>query len=124
MANNKHIDFRKIKNFVRSKSYPEDISKNKGKKANFGNSSKNFKIIDGHLTYKGKRRVINETFNTTMRLYLTLFKYLFTKFELKANKSFKYFNITILHYFLFTRKIREYLFPKGVLIYQENTTTR
>ena len=124
MANNKHIDFRKIKNFVRSKSYPEDISKNKGKKANFGKSSKNFKIIDGHLTYKGKRRVINETFNTTMRLYLTLFKYLFTKFELKANKSFKYFNITILHYFLFTRKIREYLFPKGVLIYQENTTTR
>ena len=124
MANNKHIDLRKIRNFVRRKSYPEDISKNKGKKANFGNSSKNFKIIDGHLTYKGKRSVINETFNTTMRLYLTLFKYLFTKFELQANKSFKYFNITILHYFLFTRKIRKYLFPKGVLIYQENTTTR
>ena len=124
MANNKDIDLRKIRNFVRRKSYPEDISKNKGKKANFGNSSKNFKIIDGHLTYKGKRSVINETFNTTMRLYLTLFKYLFTKFELQANKSFKYFNITILHYFLFTRKIRKYLFPKGVLIYQENTTTR
>ena len=124
MANNKDIVFRKIRNFVKRKSYPEDISKNKGKKANFGNSSKNFKIIDGHLTYKGKRSVINETFNTTMRLYLTLFKYLFTKFELQANKSFKYFNITILHYFLFTRKIREYLFPKGVLIYQENTTTR
>ena len=36
MACNKHVDLRKIKNFVRSKCYPEDVLKNKGKKANFG----------------------------------------------------------------------------------------
>ena len=44
---------RKIENFVRSNCYPRDISEDKGKKTN-----KNFKIVDGHLTYKGKRRVI------------------------------------------------------------------
>ena len=58
MASNKHVDLRKIENFVRSKCYPEDISKDKGKKANFRKSCKNFKIVDGYLTYKGRRRVI------------------------------------------------------------------
>ena len=28
MASNKHVDLRKTENFVRSKYYPEDISKN------------------------------------------------------------------------------------------------
>ena len=57
MASNKHVDLRKTENFVRSKCYPEDISKDKGKKANFTKSCKNFKIADGHLTCKGKRIV-------------------------------------------------------------------
>ena len=47
----------KQKTLFRSKCYPEDISKDKGKKANFRKSCKNFKIVDGYLTYKGKRRV-------------------------------------------------------------------
>ena len=55
IASNKHVDLRKIENFVRRKFYPEDISKDKGRKANF---RKSCKIVDGHLTYKGKRKVI------------------------------------------------------------------
>ena len=57
MASNKPVDLRKTDNFVRSKCYPEDKLKDKGKKANFRKSCKNFKIVDGHLTYKGKRMV-------------------------------------------------------------------
>ena len=57
-SNNKHVDFRKTENFVRSKCYPKDKSKDKGEKANFRKSCKNFKIVDGHLTYKGKRKVV------------------------------------------------------------------
>ena len=48
MASNKHVDLRKLENFVRSK----------GKKANFRKPCKNFKIVDEHLTYKRKRGVI------------------------------------------------------------------
>ena len=42
IASNKHVDLRKIENFVTSKCYSEDISKDKGKKANFRKSCKNF----------------------------------------------------------------------------------
>ena len=51
MASNKHVDLGKIENFVRSKYYPEDISKDKGKRANFRKSWKNFKIVDTKGTY-------------------------------------------------------------------------
>ena len=54
IASNKHVDLRKIENFVRSKYYPEDISKDKEKKTNIRKPSKNFKIVDA---YKGERRV-------------------------------------------------------------------
>ena len=47
MANNKHVDLRKIKNFARNKYYPKDISKHKGKKTNFGKSCKNVKSFMG-----------------------------------------------------------------------------
>ena len=55
MASNKHVDLRKIENFVRSKYYSEDILIDKRKRGNFRKSCKNFKIIDGDLTYKRKR---------------------------------------------------------------------
>ena len=58
MTSNKHVDLRKIENFFRSEHYPENISKDKGKLANFRKSCKNFKIDDGHLTYKGEKKVI------------------------------------------------------------------
>ena len=59
MTSNKHVDLRKIEKIVRSNYYPEDISKDKGKKANLRKSCKNFKIIDQHLTSsRRKRRMI------------------------------------------------------------------
>ena len=54
MASTKFVDLRKIENFT----YLERISKGKVKRANFRISLKKFRIADGHLTYKGKRRVI------------------------------------------------------------------
>ena len=45
MARNKHADLRKIENVVRSKCHPEDISNDKGKKANYRKSCRNFKIV-------------------------------------------------------------------------------
>ena len=50
MASNKHVDLRKLENFVRSK----------GKKANFRKPCKNFKIVDEYLMYKRKRVVISD----------------------------------------------------------------
>ena len=60
IASNKHVDLRKIENFVRGKCFPEDIPKVKGKKANCRilKSLRAVKIFGGHLKYKGKRRVI------------------------------------------------------------------
>ena len=48
MASNKHVDLRKIENFVRSKE----------KTANFRKPCKNYKTVDDILTNKGKRWVI------------------------------------------------------------------
>ena len=88
MASNKNVFSRKIKNFVRSKCYPGDISKDKGKKANFRKSFKNFKIADGHLGYKRKRRVI---FDNDKKLLIpqyqstfTVTQYSFKNFELQT----------------------------------------
>ena len=55
----KHVDLNSIENYIRNKTYPEKI-KGKGQKANFRKSCKYFSIVDGHLTYKEKRRVIFE----------------------------------------------------------------
>ena len=38
MERNKHVNLRKIENFVRSEYYPEEISKDKRKRANFRKS--------------------------------------------------------------------------------------
>ena len=59
--------------FVRSKCYPEVISKDKRKKTNFRESCKNYKMVDGHLTYEGKRRM---TFDSDIResKYMTYMK--------------------------------------------------
>ena len=56
MASNKHVDLRKIENFVRSKE----------NRTNFRKPCKNFKIVDQHLTSKGKRRV---TFDNDRKNY-------------------------------------------------------
>ena len=58
IASNEQVELRKIENFVISKCYSEDISKDKGKEVNFRKTFKNFKIVDGNLRYKVKRRMI------------------------------------------------------------------
>ena len=63
MASNKHVDMRKIENFVRSK----------GKTATFQKPCKNFKIVDEILTYKEKRWVIFDNDRKILNLSITLF---------------------------------------------------
>ena len=96
MASNKHVDLSKIDYFVGSKCYPEDISKDKGNKANFTKSYKDFKIADRRLAYKS--------------------------LNCKPSKPFKCFNQTMPYSFLFIRKFKKYLFPKRALIYQVKRT--
>ena len=55
----KHVDWNSIEDYIRNKTYPEKI-KDKGHKANFRKSCKYFSIVNGHLNYKEKRRVIFE----------------------------------------------------------------
>ena len=57
MASNKHLVLSKIENFVKSKCYPENVSKDKERKANFRKSCKSFLTLD-EQTYKGQTRVI------------------------------------------------------------------
>ena len=81
VARNKYIDWRKTKNFVRSKCYPEDISNGERKKTDFRKYSKNYNIIDGDLTYSGKKVIFDN--DTTRPLYFIEIKYSFTMFELQ-----------------------------------------
>ena len=59
MAETGHVDLNSIENYIRNKTYPEKL-KDKGRKANFRKACKKFTIAYGHLTYKGKRRMIFE----------------------------------------------------------------
>ena len=111
MVSNKHIDFRKIKNFVRSKRYPEDIWKDKGKKANFRKSCKNFKFVDEHLTYKGRIKGIFDNDKQDHSI-LPLSNTHLRSLNCKQSKSFKYFNITILYPFCLKESLGSTYFPK------------
>ena len=55
----KHVDLKSIENYVRNNKYP-DLMKEKGLKRNFRKACAHFSLVDGHLTYKSKRRVIYE----------------------------------------------------------------
>ena len=78
MASNKHVDLRKIENFVRSKVTT----------ANFRKPCKNFKIVDEILAYKGKRWVIfdndRKILNHNTTPFYRLIQYSYTTFELKG----------------------------------------
>ena len=63
MAKSKHVDLRKIENFVRSKE----------KTANFRKPCKNFKTVVEILTYKGKRWVIFDNDRKNLNHNSTLF---------------------------------------------------
>ena len=101
MASNKHVDLRKLENFVRSK----------GKKANFRKPCKNFKIVDEHLTYKRKRWVI---FDNDRKLLIPQYHSILSQSNThrKKNKPLKLFNIEVSYSFLFTRKLGSTYFPK------------
>ena len=75
MASKKHLDLRKIVNFVRSK----------GKIVNFRKPCKCFKIVDEILTCKEKRWVIFDNDRKILNhSILLLIQYLFTTFELQG----------------------------------------
>ena len=103
MASNKFVYLRKVENFV--KVYPEDISKDKSKRANFRKSCKNVKIVDGYLTYKGKRRV---TFGNDRKLLIPQHQSFYCnpirRLNCKQSKPFRCFNITILLFVISQKK--------------------
>ena len=75
MASNKHLDLRKIVDFVRSK----------GKTAHFRKPCKSFKIVDEILTCKGERWVIFDNDRKILNhSILLLIQYSFTTFELQG----------------------------------------
>ena len=53
-----HVNLKVVEEFLRRKIYPKEIAKDKGKKANFRRTCKNFSIKDGELVYKTSRKVI------------------------------------------------------------------
>ena len=58
MAAKHHVNLKVVEEFLRRKIYPKEIAKDKGKKANFRRTCKNFTIKDGELFYKKSRKVI------------------------------------------------------------------
>ena len=59
-----HVDLKAVEEFLRNKTYPKGILKDKGKKSNFRKACKNFSIVNGDLMYKEKRRVLFEVERT------------------------------------------------------------
>ena len=53
-----HVDLKAVEEFLRNKTYPKCILKDKGKKSNFRKACKNFSMNNGNFMYKGKRRVV------------------------------------------------------------------
>ena len=55
------MDLKAVEKFLRNKTYPKGILKDKGKKkSNFRKARKNFSIVNGGLMYKEKRIVVFE----------------------------------------------------------------
>ena len=55
-----HRNLKAVEEFLKNKTYPKGISKDKGKKSNITKACKNFSIVNGDLIYKEKRRVAFE----------------------------------------------------------------
>ena len=53
-----HVNFFEIMDFLRSRKYPENILKDKGKRANFRKACKHFTLVNGQMFYKHSRLVI------------------------------------------------------------------
>ena len=55
-----HVDLKVVEEFLRRRIYPKNISKDKGKRANFRRTCRNFSLKNGELFYKDSRKVIFE----------------------------------------------------------------
>ena len=55
-----HVDLKAAEEFLRNKTYPKGILKDKGKKSNFRKACENFSIVNGNLMYKEKGKVVFE----------------------------------------------------------------
>ena len=53
-----HVNFIEVMNFLRYRKYPEQIQKDKGKRANFRKACKHF-TLNGQMFYKHSRLVIS-----------------------------------------------------------------
>ena len=73
MAAKHHVNLKVVEEFLRRKIYPKEIAKDKGKKANFRRTCKNFSIKDGELFYKKSRKVILMN-SRKLRLFMILTK--------------------------------------------------
>ena len=60
MADKTHVDLTKVKNYVKNKTYPAEILRDKGKKSNFWKSCKSISVVNGQGMYKEKRLVVFE----------------------------------------------------------------
>ena len=54
------MDLKAVEEFLKNKTYPKCILKDKGNKSNFRKACKNFSIVNGYLMYKEKQRVVFE----------------------------------------------------------------
>ena len=52
----KHVDLKAAEEFLRNKTYPKGILKDKAKKSNFRKACNNFSIVNGDLAYKEKQQ--------------------------------------------------------------------
>ena len=73
MAAKHHVNLEMVEEFLRRKIYPKKIAKDKGKKANFRRTCKNFLIKDGELFYKKSGKVIFDE-QQKLRLFMTFTK--------------------------------------------------
>ena len=55
-----HVDLNAVEEFLRNKTYPKGVLKDKGEKINLRKACKSFSIVSGDLMYKEKRRVVFE----------------------------------------------------------------
>ena len=64
-----HVDLKAVEEFLRNKTYPKGILKDKGKKPNFRKACRDFSIVNGDLMYKEKPRVVFEVERRTAIIY-------------------------------------------------------
>ena len=64
-----HVDLKAVEEFLRNKTYPKGILKDKGKKSNFRKACKNFSIVNGNIMYKEKQRAVFEVQRRTVIIH-------------------------------------------------------